>query len=105
MNTQIDFSDFDELSFSSEYADYIMSHSTRSVGNGDMLLELQEDFYLFDEFLEEILPQAKQYFSDCYKDVMGFRPGSVPDSVEEICSEVKILLNILKHQQKDESWV
>ncbi len=46
--------DLDDLMYSAEYANYIMDNGDRLVCNGDMLLELQESGYLFDEFLESI---------------------------------------------------
>ncbi len=46
--------ELDELSFSSEYAEYIMDncHGERVICNGDTLIQAQEDFYLWEEFLE-----------------------------------------------------
>ena len=43
----------EELTYSYEYADYIMKHcgGDRVICNGDTLLQAQEDLYLFDEFL------------------------------------------------------
>lgn len=44
----------DVLYYSDEYADYIMRNydpSERLICDGDTLLEAQEDFYLFEEFL------------------------------------------------------
>ncbi len=42
------------LQGSNEYADYIMTRGDRPIGNGDMLLELMEEGYLFEEFLVSI---------------------------------------------------
>lgn len=42
------------LQCSTEYADFIMANGDRPVGNGDMLTELMEEGYLFEEFLEKI---------------------------------------------------
>lgn len=46
----------DDLQFSSEYAEYIMTYGSgdRIICNGDTLLKAQEDGYLFDEFKEYI---------------------------------------------------
>lgn len=46
----------DELAYSDEYADFIMTHSKgdRVICNGDLLTEAMEDGYLFDEFLLSI---------------------------------------------------
>lgn len=41
---------YDTYKLDSEYADYIMYHGDRMIGNGDMLIEAQEDGYLFEEF-------------------------------------------------------
>ena len=51
--TSLSESDLDDLQFSPEYAEYIMDNagSDRIVCNGDSLLQLQEDGYLFEEFL------------------------------------------------------
>lgn len=51
MNNTID---VDELQYSSEYAEYIMTHGDRPCYNGSMLLELMEQGYLFSAFLESI---------------------------------------------------
>ena len=49
-------SELDELSYSSEYAEYIMDncHGERVICNGDTLIQAQEDFYLWEEFLESV---------------------------------------------------
>lgn len=46
----------DELMYSDEYADFIMSNGdgTRLICNGDMLIEAMESGYLFEEFLDSI---------------------------------------------------
>jgi hypothetical protein len=43
----------DDLSYSAEYAEYIMANGSqdRGICNGDMLTISMEDGYLFDEFL------------------------------------------------------
>lgn len=41
----------DDLMYSPEYAEYIMKFGDRPCSNGDMLLELMEDGYLFKEFV------------------------------------------------------
>ena len=48
-------SDLDDLSQSDEYMEYLMEHSDRPVYNGDMLgmlTQLQEEGYMFEEFIE-----------------------------------------------------
>jgi hypothetical protein len=46
--------ELDELSYSSEYAEFIMAncHGERIICNGDTLIQAQEEFYLWEEFLE-----------------------------------------------------
>ena len=46
----------DDLSYSDDYAAYIMEHAggMRVICNGDTLLEAMEDGFLFDEFIESI---------------------------------------------------
>ncbi len=46
----------DDLTYSSEYAEYIMTNcnGARVICNGDTLLQAQEDLFLFDDFLESI---------------------------------------------------
>lgn len=44
----------EELSYSPEYAEYIMRHGDRICCNGDMLLELMEEGYLFEEFVAQL---------------------------------------------------
>jgi len=44
-----------ELVYSTEYAEYIMSYGDKQVCNSDMLLELMEKLYLFNEFVASIL--------------------------------------------------
>lgn len=46
--------DLFELQGSAEYSSYIIAHGDRPVGNGDMLLELMEEGYMFEEFLASI---------------------------------------------------
>ena len=47
-------SELDELSYSSEYAEYIMDNAAgqRIICNGDTLIQAQEDFFLWEEFLD-----------------------------------------------------
>ena len=47
-------SELDELAYSSEYAEYIMDNAVghRIICNGDTLIQAQEDFFLWEEFLE-----------------------------------------------------
>lgn len=46
----------EDLMYSSEYADYIMSNAggDRVICNGHTLTEAMEDFYLWDNFLESL---------------------------------------------------
>lgn len=46
----------DELTYSQEYADFIMENSKgdRVICNGDLLLDAMEDGYLFDDFLKTV---------------------------------------------------
>jgi len=46
----------EDLSYSQEYAEYIMEHSAgdRLICNGDTLLEAQEDGYLWESFLDSM---------------------------------------------------
>jgi hypothetical protein len=48
--------ELDELSYSAEYAEYIMDncHGERVICNGDTLIQAQEDYYLWEEFLESV---------------------------------------------------
>lgn len=48
--------ELDELQFSPEYGQYIMENCNgeRVICNGDMLLDLQEEGYLFPEFLASL---------------------------------------------------
>lgn len=48
--------ELDDLSCSSEYAEYIMEncHGDRLICNGDTLIRAQEDYYLWDDFLESM---------------------------------------------------
>lgn len=46
--------DFDELQFSPEYGEYIMDHGDRMCCNGHMLTALQEEGYLFEQFVEHL---------------------------------------------------
>ena len=43
--------EIDALSCSEEYAEYVMRHSNRLIGNGAMLLDAMEDSDMFEEFL------------------------------------------------------
>lgn len=44
----------EDLSYSNEYAEFIMANGDRLCCNGDMLTELMEELYLFDEFLASL---------------------------------------------------
>lgn len=46
----------DELAYSDQYAEYIMSNgfADRGICDGDTLLVAMEDGYLFDEFVETL---------------------------------------------------
>lgn len=46
----------EDLSYSEEYAEYVMEHSAgdRIIGNGDALLAAMEDCYLWDDFLDSM---------------------------------------------------
>jgi hypothetical protein len=44
----------EDLSYSNEYAEYIMTNGDRLCCNGDMLTELMEELYLFEEFLSSL---------------------------------------------------
>ena len=46
--------EIDELAYSDEYMEYIMKNGDRVCCNGDRLIELAEDGYLFEEFLASI---------------------------------------------------
>lgn len=43
-------SKFDEGMLDEEYAEYIMEHGDRPIGNGDMLICAMEDMYMADSF-------------------------------------------------------
>lgn len=49
-------SELDELAYSSEYAEYIMDNAVgqRIICNGDTLIRAQEDFFLWEEFLDSL---------------------------------------------------
>lgn len=47
-------SQLDDLMYSPEYAEYIMEHGNRPCYSGDMLLDLQEEGYLFEEFIAQL---------------------------------------------------
>ena len=49
-------SQIDELTYSAEYAEFIMKNcgGDRVICNGDTLLQAQEELYLFSEFLRSI---------------------------------------------------
>lgn len=42
----------DDLMYSDEYFSFLMERSDRPVCNGDMLIELAEEGYMFEEFIE-----------------------------------------------------
>ena len=44
--------DLDDLMYSDEYFSFLMERSDRPVYNGDMLIQLAEEGYMFDEFIE-----------------------------------------------------
>lgn len=44
--------DLDDLMYSPEYAEFLMERCDRPVYNGDMLTQLQEEGYMFEEFIE-----------------------------------------------------
>ena len=44
----------DDLMYSPEYAEYIMENGNRPCYNGNMLTELQEEGYLFEEFITQL---------------------------------------------------
>lgn len=47
--------DLDDLQYSDEYGEYILTHNDeRCIANGDMLLVLMEEGFLFEEFLNSI---------------------------------------------------
>lgn len=48
--------ELDELSYSDEYAEYIMNNCSgdRVICDGDTLILAMEDGYLFDEFIDSI---------------------------------------------------
>ena len=55
MLVKIDENKVDDLIYSSEYAEFIMTQANqgeRVICNGHMLLEAQEDGFMFDEFLK-----------------------------------------------------
>ena len=54
MKTQYTPSQLIELQDTLAYSEYIMSHGDRICCNGDMLLELMEDGYLFEEFIQSL---------------------------------------------------
>ena len=43
-----------DLSDSDAYANYIISEGSRPVCNGNMLLQLQESLYLYDQFIASL---------------------------------------------------
>lgn len=47
-------SQLDDLMYSPEYSEYIMEHGDRPCYNGAMLLDLQEEGYLFEEFVAQL---------------------------------------------------
>ena len=44
--------DLDDLMYSPEYSEFIMENGDRPVYNGGMLTQLQEEGYMFEEFIE-----------------------------------------------------
>lgn len=44
--------DLDDLMYSDEYFSFLMERSDRPVYNGDMLIQLAEEGYMFEEFIE-----------------------------------------------------
>jgi hypothetical protein len=52
----LDVDKVEELLYSDEYASYIMANAggDRIVCNGDMLIDLMEEGYLFEDFLESV---------------------------------------------------
>lgn len=46
--------ELDDLRYSPEYGEYIMNNGDRICCNGDMLLELMEEGYLFEEFVAQL---------------------------------------------------
>lgn len=53
-------SDLDDLQYSAEYASYIMDNGNRPCCDGDMLTQLQEEGYLFIEFIDQLEQQLSQ---------------------------------------------
>ena len=47
---------YEDLQWSQEYAEFIMNNcgGDRMICNGDMLIEAQEDGYMFDEFIQSL---------------------------------------------------
>lgn len=54
MNTKYTDTQLEDLQYSTEYGEYIMNNGDRICCNGDMLLELMEDGYLFEEFVAQL---------------------------------------------------
>lgn len=56
MTPVLDGATLDELSYSDQYAEYIMEYNKgdRVICNGDTLLDAMEDGYLWDDFLISI---------------------------------------------------
>lgn len=54
MMTRPTIEQLEELIHSDDYMEYIMLHGDRPISNGHMLLDLAEDGYLWNEFLESI---------------------------------------------------
>ena len=52
---QKEMTSMENLMYSDEYAEYVMKNGDRLCCNGDMLLELMEEGYLFEEFYTEWL--------------------------------------------------
>lgn len=56
--------DIEDLMYSDEYMEYIMKHGDRVCCNGDMLLDLAEDGYMFDEFVKSLGYESSNYFKN-----------------------------------------
>lgn len=54
---------FDNLVLDVEYAEFIMNncHGERVIGNGDMLIEAMEAFYLYEDFRDSMIEET-HYF-------------------------------------------
>lgn len=54
----------EDLMYSEEYMEYIMAHGDKICPNGDTLLDLAEDGYLFEEFIKSIGYESSNYFKN-----------------------------------------